>query len=192
METPVETKVWERLAALGDPTRLRLIALLARRPHCGEELAEVLGIRAATVSHHLRRLRVAGLVRAERQTPYVLFRLRRSAWEELTEALERPETLASRLGLPDEETMQRATVAAWLDDQGRLRHLPRGRRLRATLLRWAASHLQTGRLYPERELRHVLLGVGSDPDTLRDELLRCGWLQRAGTVYRRLEEVDER
>lgn len=62
-------------AALADPSRLRLVRLLAARPHYGQELAAALGMSAATVSHHIAMLMKAHLVTIERQahrTYYVL------------------------------------------------------------------------------------------------------------------------
>jgi DNA-binding transcriptional ArsR family regulator len=48
--------------ALADETRLKMAALLASQPRSGEQLAELLNIKAATVSHHLSKLADAGLV----------------------------------------------------------------------------------------------------------------------------------
>jgi DNA-binding transcriptional ArsR family regulator len=57
--------------ALGDDTRLKLIALLARqepgRTLCVGRLARELGVTASAVSQHLRVLKDLGLVRAERR-----------------------------------------------------------------------------------------------------------------------------
>lgn len=50
------------LKALGDPTRLRLLRYLAREPLSPAELARRLRLRPPTVIHHLRTLRLAGLV----------------------------------------------------------------------------------------------------------------------------------
>lgn len=62
-------------ALLADPSRLRLVRLLAARPHYGLELAAALGMSGATVSHHVDLLMKAGLVVIERRahrTYYVL------------------------------------------------------------------------------------------------------------------------
>ena len=57
--------------ALGDKTRLRLVALLAqqesRQPMCVGRLARELGVTASAVSQHLRVLKDLGLVHAERR-----------------------------------------------------------------------------------------------------------------------------
>jgi len=52
--------------ALGDPTRLRILALLRVREACVCELVARLPISQPAVSQHLRRLRQAGLVQERR------------------------------------------------------------------------------------------------------------------------------
>jgi uncharacterized protein YndB with AHSA1/START domain/dihydrofolate reductase/DNA-binding transcriptional ArsR family regulator len=49
-------------AALSDPTRLRIVELLARRPHAVGEIAMLLGIRQPQATKHLQTLSRAGLV----------------------------------------------------------------------------------------------------------------------------------
>jgi len=177
------------LRTLGDATRLRIIALLARRPHYGEELAEFLGLSPATISHHMKLLRGAGLIETRRESPYVLFHLVEGAIAALTEMLLEPD-LAHRLRLPPEDELSARTLRRLLDEDSKVAEIPTSRRARATLLRWVASHLQTDRLYAERELRMVILEVAHDPDMVRDALLEQGWLKPSGHVYRRVEEVD--
>ncbi len=62
-------------AALGDPTRLRLVRHLCRDCHgqavCGNYLAAVLGITPSAVSQHLKILKNAGLVKGERRGYHV-------------------------------------------------------------------------------------------------------------------------
>ena len=60
-------------AVLADPTRLRLMSLLAARGEvCGScELVGELGVSQPTVSHHLRVLREAGLVESYKKGRYV-------------------------------------------------------------------------------------------------------------------------
>jgi len=48
--------------ALADANRLKIVGLLAQKPHTVEELAALLDIKPSTVSHHLARLSDAGLV----------------------------------------------------------------------------------------------------------------------------------
>ena len=78
----------DALKALGDERRLRIVELLAEREHCVCELAEALGISEALVSHHVKRLRDAGLVRARRGAQWLYCRLDESAFLGLSAELE--------------------------------------------------------------------------------------------------------
>jgi DNA-binding transcriptional ArsR family regulator len=69
---PTNDNFTRTFAALGEPTRLRIMQLLPRQPICREmynvvELAEELGLRQPTVSHHLKILAAAGLIQGRRQ-----------------------------------------------------------------------------------------------------------------------------
>jgi DNA-binding transcriptional ArsR family regulator len=58
---------------LADPTRLRMLRLLANRPHYGQELASALGITGATTAHHTNELMKAGFVSLERRAHRTYF-----------------------------------------------------------------------------------------------------------------------
>jgi Bacterial regulatory protein, arsR family len=62
--------------ALGDPLRWRIIGLLAGEQFCVGHLAEALGAAQPLVSHHLKVLREAGLIQAERYRYWTYYRLR--------------------------------------------------------------------------------------------------------------------
>ncbi len=75
---PVDTGDAERMAtilkALADPTRLRLFSLIASSTEqCACDLTEPLGVSQPTVSHHLRILHEAGLVRREQRGKWAFF-----------------------------------------------------------------------------------------------------------------------
>ncbi len=53
-------------AALGDPTRMRVVELLSEKPHRAGELAARLGVSAPVLSRHLRILLRLGLIGDER------------------------------------------------------------------------------------------------------------------------------
>lgn len=61
---------------LGDPTRTRILyALLEAGERCVGELAETVGTAESTVSHALRLLRTAGVVRSRREGRHIHYRL---------------------------------------------------------------------------------------------------------------------
>lgn len=65
----------ERFRLLGDPTRLRLLRVLATDRFNVTELTAILGVAQSGVSRHLGLLREAGLVVEEREAGYAFYRL---------------------------------------------------------------------------------------------------------------------
>lgn len=75
---------------LGDSTRLHLVALLAQGPRCVCELVEVLNVSQPTVSHHLSRLRHAGLIQEQRRGQWIFYSVKKDRipfWDALVVAL---------------------------------------------------------------------------------------------------------
>ena len=76
----------KQLEALGNPTRLRVYRILVR---AGDEglpvgrLQERIGIAASTLSHHLHRLILTGLVQQERQATTLICRANYRAMDSL-------------------------------------------------------------------------------------------------------------
>lgn len=58
--------ITETFRLLGDPTRLRILLACLFEPKCVNDVATEAGVSASLTSHHLRLLRGARLVRAER------------------------------------------------------------------------------------------------------------------------------
>lgn len=65
----------ELFAALGDPPRLRILALLAQGPACVSDLAADEGESMSTISQRLKVLRSVSLVRRRRQGKHVVYSL---------------------------------------------------------------------------------------------------------------------
>ncbi|HZH77359.1 MAG TPA: metalloregulator ArsR/SmtB family transcription factor [Archangium sp.] len=61
--------------ALGDPTRLRILRLVARAPLNVSELVSLIGVAQSSVSHHLGKLKGLGLIREERQAGFTYYSL---------------------------------------------------------------------------------------------------------------------
>jgi ArsR family transcriptional regulator len=86
----VERHEAERMAiiakALGDPIRLQLVDVL--RKHAGKvcvcELVPLFDVSQPTLSHHLKKLREAGLVDSERRGLWAYYYVRTDALKELT------------------------------------------------------------------------------------------------------------
>ena len=72
--------------ALGDPVRLQLMSMIASAPDgeiCVCDLTPAFDLSGPTISHHLKTLREAGLVDAERRGTWVYYRPRRGVLRQL-------------------------------------------------------------------------------------------------------------
>lgn len=67
-----------RFKALGDPTRVRLLSLIAAHPDreaCICDLVDPVGLSQPTVSHHMKQLVDAGIVVREQRGRWAFYRL---------------------------------------------------------------------------------------------------------------------
>ena len=83
--------------ALGDPVRLRLMSLIASAPdgeRCVCDLTPAFELSGPTISHHLRTLREAGLVDADRRGTWVYYRARPGILRRLAALLTAADTAA--------------------------------------------------------------------------------------------------
>ncbi|BCJ46067.1 transcriptional regulator [Actinoplanes ianthinogenes] len=76
--------------ALGDPIRLQLMSMIASAPGgeaCVCDLTPAFEVSGPTISHHLKTLREAGLVDAERRGSWVYYRARPGLMRQLATLL---------------------------------------------------------------------------------------------------------
>ena len=72
----MEERARKTLAAVGDPSRFRLVSALLTRPHSVGEAASVVGLSQSCTTRHLQVLQREGLVTRVRQGKRVVFSLR--------------------------------------------------------------------------------------------------------------------
>lgn len=80
-----------RLKAIADPTRIKLLSILLTADAgevCTCDLAVGVGLAESTTSHHLGKLRKAGMVEFERRGMNVYYRARAEALEALRTVLD--------------------------------------------------------------------------------------------------------
>ena len=73
--------------ALGDATRLRILAVLSGGTRCVCEIQEVVDVPGNLLSHHLKVLREAGLIEGERRGRWIDYSLVPTALDRLGQAL---------------------------------------------------------------------------------------------------------
>lgn len=174
----------ELLKVLGHPARLLILNLLRTRPRHGEELAAILRLNQATISHHLSRLSDVGLVRSERSQYYQTYSLEAAALEaRLADIVFLPQPgVSARV----EEDAYRAKVLKTFFRRGRLTRLPAQLKKRQVILEKLVQEFEPGRDYPEREVNQILVEFHDDVASLRRELVGLRLMERRRGIYRRL------
>ena len=171
--------------ALSDPARLRILGLLAERPHAGHELADRLALTPPTISHHMRRLVAARLVDVTPDAQSRIYSLRANAIREHSQAMENNDS--SRNDTQEENAVIRAFFHG-----SRLRQIPASRKKRVVILRRLLEQFELGKAYAEREVNEILREAHADVATLRRELVDYGFMMRDRGIYRLATELPAR
>lgn len=176
------------LKALADESRLRLIGILANGESSVGQLAEALGLRDPTVSHHLNRLQALGLVSFRSEGTTRLYRLEIDLLNRLKKDLLSVTKVASIADNVEAERWERKVLDTYFEGE-RLTSIPTTRKKRNVILDWLASHFAPGERYPESAVNAVIKRHHDDTATLRRELIMTGLMAREGGVYWRTEKA---
>lgn len=174
--------------ALADGNRLRMVGLLSHRAHSVDELATVLELRPSTVSHHLKRLSEAGLVRSEAQGHYHVYSLDLERLQERSKALGEPATLRSMTPVDDVDPYDAKVLRTFLEPDGRIAQLPAKRKKFQVLLRYALREFPDEGPWDEREVNRRLKRITHDTASLRRGFIDHGLMTRGrgGMGYRKV------
>jgi hypothetical protein len=176
--------------SLADANRLRIVGLLAHRAHTVDELAEVLGLRPSTISHHLRKLGSADLVSATVQGHYHLYALDTDALQARARALLSTDELRD-LAPPSEDALDpydRKVLSIFLDADGRLKQRPMKRKKFEVILRHALRTYFTDEgPWSEREMNERIKPLTDDVASIRRGFIDHRMMTRdaAGSAYQR-------
>ena len=155
--------------ALSDPTRIRILGLLAERPMYGQELAKVLDVKPPTVSHHIVPLVMAGLVRVRRENNYHYYELDSEGIQHLAESTQHIARLLFASNPLPPKSDERARVLATFIKDGRLVSIPAQYKKRRYVMEELARSFEWGRLYDEKEVNAILKTFHDDVASLRRE-----------------------
>jgi DNA-binding transcriptional ArsR family regulator len=172
--------------ALGHPVRLLILSLTRMQPRHGEELAAILNLDPATISHHLSKLAEVHLLVATKDQYYQTYSL-------VGDWLER--TLGEVALLPQpslapgvEMDAYRRKVVETFFKRGRLIAIPSQLKKQQIVFETIAQEFEPARDYTEREVNQTLLDFHDDVAALRRGLVEYGLMTRAHGVYRRNPE----
>ncbi len=197
MNKPAETNPEQKLEAraqffkaLGHPVRLLILNLVKLKPRHGEELAMILNLNPATISHHLALLTGAGLLTVKKDQYYQVY-------SPVETALQQPlgeliQVTSTGLPLQVQEDAFRQKVLRTFFRHGRLLQIPAQLKKWQVVLEHVVQEFEPGRRYSEQEVNLALLEFNEDVATLRRGLVDEGLMQREHGVYWRLPPEDSR
>ena len=181
--------------ALGDANRLKIVGLLAQENYSVEELAEILGLRASTVSHHLSRLSEVGIVSAKAESYYNVYQLEAKVLEDLARRMLSEEALPQAAAGIDMDAYDRKVVENYTFPEGRLKTIPSQRKKREAILRHILKAFDPDVVYTEKQVNEILKQFHEDTATLRRELIGYRMMSRkaGGSAYwvRQTDDSDE-
>ncbi len=172
----------EFFKALAHPSRLLILGLCKQKPRHTEEIAGILKLSKATVSHHLSLLTTAGLLESERDQYYQNYKLKNAL-------LERKIADIIFTGLEDFSTNTdpfRTKVLRDFFKYGRLTQIPVQRKKRNVVLEKIVQSFEFDHAYPEKEVNQIILEFHDDFATIRRELIGLGLLHRENGIYTRV------
>jgi predicted transcriptional regulator len=176
----------EFFKVLADGKRLQIVGLLARQDYTVEEMAAILELSSATVSHHLRRLEKAGLVRASARQHYHVYALQLDTLHEMSQQVFSQGRLQDTTENLDLDAYDRKILRDYMVD-GRLRQIPRQWKKREVILRYLVEQFEPGHRYSEAEVNEIISRTHDDYATLRRHLIDSRRMARDHEVYWRLD-----
>ena len=181
-----ETEAILLFKCLSDKSRLQILKSLAIEDMYVERLAERLGITAATVSFHLKKLADAGAVTSYKSQYYMMYSLNKEIFE--TSILDIIREKSDEADLPaqrDAEYRQKVINAFF--EYGRLKSIPAQRKKERIVLEVIAEAFEYDRIYTEREVNIIIADFHDDFCTIRRNMVGEGLLARDTSGYWRVK-----
>jgi hypothetical protein len=176
-------KLVEFHKTMGDPTRLRILSLLAHGPLHGQAIAGKLGLTAPTITHHLRKLRDINVVLEKRDKNTIYFYLNKSMVKQQAEGLFR------LLEGKEEQTMveiseeRQKVISNFFTKEGKLKTIPAQRKKKLMIFEHILKGLEKGRKYEEKEINEYIKQFHDDYATIRREFIINHYMYRENAVY---------
>ena len=181
-----ETEAILLFKCLSDKSRLQILKSLAIEDMYVERLAERLGITAATVSFHLKKLADAGAVTSYKSQYYMMYSLNKEIFEtSILDIIREKSDEADLQAQRDAEYRQKVINAFF--EYGRLKSIPAQRKKERIVLEVIAEAFEYDRIYTEREVNIIIADFHDDFCTIRRNMVGEGLLARDTSGYWRVK-----
>jgi len=166
--------------ALADKNRLRIVGLLAQRPHVVEDLSKSLGLGAPTVSHHLSVLAKAGIVASKSEGYYSIYSLQTGPLEETAKHLLKHEKVKGLAEETSSDAYERKVLSTYTTADGRIKEFPTQEKKFLVLLRYVLRDFSPGVKYTEKRVNEILSRFNKDTARLRRAMVEYRYMAREG------------
>ncbi|MFC5530948.1 metalloregulator ArsR/SmtB family transcription factor [Cohnella yongneupensis] len=173
--------------ALADPTRIRMLVLLAGGEANGQALAEKLSVTPATITHHAAKLRSASLINERRDKNTIYFSLNDYFIRNNASAIVDLIYRSTEEGASDMEgqhqRLRESVLKNFFTSAGKLKNVPVQLKKKLIVLEHLVSKLEKGRKYTEREINEFIKPFHEDFATLRREFIMHQYMFREDQIY---------
>lgn len=173
--------------ALADPTRVKMLILLAEGERNGQVLAEKLSVTPATITHHAAKLREASLINERREKNTIYFSLNDYFLKNNAAAAI---NLIYRgadgdIGMLNEEQkrLRDSVIRNFFSKEGKLKNIPSQLKKKLIILEHMVTNLEAGRSYSEKEINEFIKAYHEDFATIRREFIMHQFLFREKEIY---------
>ncbi|MBA4493765.1 DUF2087 domain-containing protein [Paenactinomyces guangxiensis] len=172
--------------ALADPVRIRILCLLSSGPLHGQALAGKLGVKPPTITHHMGKLREAGLVKEKREKNTIYFHLDMHSLERKSQAT--LQTILHQTKGYDQmdenkQKYRREVLKNFFTAEGKLKNIPAQRKKKLIVFEEICKGLKMGEKYPEKVINEHIKQYFDDYATIRRELIVNKYMYREDGFY---------
>lgn len=173
--------------ALADPTRIRILVLLADGEMNGQVLAERLNVTPATITHHTAKLREVSLIQERREKNTIYFTLNDYFIEKLAmgtrDLIYRRKTEVISMKDEEMDRIRDTVIRNFFTREGRLNTIPAQLKKKLIVLEHIVSKLESGRKYSEKEINTFIQTYHEDYATIRREFIMHQFMFREQEIY---------
>ncbi|MDF2923434.1 MAG: hypothetical protein K0R57_2348 [Paenibacillaceae bacterium] len=180
--------------ALADPTRIKILILLAEGGLSGQVLAEKLGVTPATITHHAAKLRAASLINERRDKNTIYFSLNHyfiknnaSAAEKLIYRNVQPkgegQAMPNEIQAEEYTRVKESVIKNFFTKDGKLKSMPAQLKKKLIVLEHLVMKLEPGRKYEEKEINAFIKNFHEDFATIRREFIMHQFMYRDNEIY---------
>ncbi len=172
---------------LSDKSRLQILKSLAIEDMYVERLSERLGVTAATISFHLKKLAEAGAVTSYKSQYYMMYSLNKEMFNiPILDILSERSDEAEIQQWRDQEYRQRVIDSFF--EYGKLKSIPVQRKKERIILEEIVQHFAYDRVYSEREVNIIIADFHDDFCTLRRDMISEKLMDRDRNGYWRVKD----